>query len=92
MENYGKHFEEKQKIAEQPTPERPKKVNMVEVKKGYNLNVRSTQDINSEVIDVLNSGTKVRVMGVDGDFTKIITSNKKIGYILSEYVEEVVNG
>lgn len=94
MENYGRHFDEKQKNIREPieVPDRPKKVPMVEVKKGYNLNVRSSQDINSEVIDILDSGTKVRVMGMDGDFIKIITSNKKIGYILSEYVKEVING
>lgn len=90
MKNYGKHFEEAKKPIDEPV-EKLKRPVFVEVKSGYNLNVRKTNDPQSDVIDIMSRGNRARLLVADEPMSKIMTSDKKIGFVLSEFLEEVSN-
>ncbi len=50
------------------------------------LNVRSAMSTESDIIEVLPTGTKVNILGSEGDWLQII-HGETFGYVLSEFIE-----
>lgn len=53
-----------------------------------NLRLREGSTLNDEIITVMKTGTKVRVIDTIGEWDKIITESGKIGYGYNEYLEQ----
>lgn len=52
------------------------------------VNVRKRPNLESEVLEVLPRGEKVKVLGKSGGFHKVSTGQNKIAYISSNFIEE----
>lgn len=53
------------------------------------VNVREYPKPMAKVLEVLNKGEKVKIMGKESGFCKVSTPNGFIGYIVAMYVKEV---
>jgi hypothetical protein len=71
-----------------PEPESPSAGDEVIVTTGPdNLNLRSGPEITYLIIDILNSGTVLEVIGTEGDWLEVITPEGKEGWVHGNYVE-----
>lgn len=53
-----------------------------------NVNVRKGPSMESEVLEVLRKGDKVRILDKENKFYKISTSVNRIAYIFSDFIKE----
>lgn len=52
------------------------------------VKVRKEPSLESEVLETMRSGDKVRILGSVGDFYKVSTSVNKVAYIYSDFLKE----
>lgn len=73
--------------AEMETPV-PPTVRNGEIVNTLQVRVRKEPSFESEVVEVLRKGDKVKILKREGDFWKVSTSMNKIAYISSEFIKE----
>ena len=85
--------EEVEKMAEESPAEVetstvPPTVTNGEIVNTLHVKVRREPSFESEVLEVLRKGDKVKVLEKENDFWKVSTSVNKIAYISSDFVKE----
>lgn len=93
MTNYNKMHnkpQETEEAVEETQPVESKTTSeMTKTKNGITtvyLNVRSTMSTDSDIVEVLPVKTKIRILGVEGDWYQV-SHNEKFGYVLSKFIE-----
>ena len=74
--------------AEVETKTAPLTVTNGEIVNTLHVKVRREPSFESEVLEVLRKGDKVKVLEKGNDFWKVSTSVNKIAYISSEFIKE----
>lgn len=59
------------------------------VKDCLHVKVRNRPSYDSDVVEVLRKGDKVKILGKVGDFYRVSTSVNNDAYISSDFIEEV---
>ena len=93
MTNYNKMHnkpQETEEVVEEIQPVEPEITpEVVKTRNGITtayLNVRSTMSTDSDIVEVLPVKTKIRILGVEGDWYQV-SHDEKFGYVLSEFIE-----